>query len=47
MMADEFGEDPSFYVWPEGHEDGTPFPEDFYDRLSKGLSSVGLSWEPV
>lgn len=43
----EFGECPSFYIWPEGHEEGEPFPEDFYDRLTKALKSEGLQWEGV
>ena len=44
-MANEFGEDPAFYIWPTEHEDGTPFPEDFYDRLWRALKSEGLEWE--
>jgi len=46
-MANEFGEDPSIYVWPTDHEDGTPFPEDFYERLSKALRDNGFEWEHV
>lgn len=46
-MADEFGEDPSIYVWPTDHEDGTPFPGDFWRRVTTGLKSVGIEWEPV
>lgn len=46
-MSNEFGEDPSFYVFPVDHEDGTAYPEDFYERLTKGLASVGLDWESV
>jgi hypothetical protein len=44
---DEFGEFHSIYVWPAGHEDGTAFPEDFYDKLTKALNSVGIEWEIV
>jgi hypothetical protein len=46
-MSDEFGEDPSIYVWPEAHLDGEPFGEDFWQRVTKGLGSVGIEWEPV
>lgn len=46
-MANEFGEDPSIYVWPADHEDGTPFPEDFWERVTEGLKSVGIEWETV
>ena len=44
---DEFGESRSIYVWPEGHEDGDPFPEDFWKRVDEGLKSVGIEWETV
>ena len=44
-MANEFGEDPSYYIWPSEHEDGTPFPEDFHQRLTRALKSEGLEWE--
>ncbi len=44
---DEFGETPSFYIWPKGHEEGEAFPEDFQERLTKALESVGLEWERV
>lgn len=43
----EFGETPAFYIWPIEHEDGTPFPDDFYDLLRDGLRSVGLDYEGV
>jgi hypothetical protein len=46
-MSNEFGEDPSIYVWPAGHEDETPYPDDFWQRVTKGLRSVGIEWEPV
>jgi len=46
-MADEFGEDPSFYIWPTDHEDGTPFPDDFHARLYKVLRAGGFGCEPV
>jgi hypothetical protein len=46
-MSDEFGQDPQIYVWPKDHEDGTAFPTDFWDRVSEGLNSVGIEWEPV
>ena len=44
---DEFGESPSIYVWPEGHEEGESFGDDFYERVSRGLKSVGIEWERV
>ena len=46
-MANEFGEDPTIYVWPCCHEDGEPFPEDFWQLVSTGLKSVGIEWEPT
>lgn len=44
-MANEFGEDPAIYVWPSDHVDGEPFPDDFYEKVTKGLRSVGIDWE--
>jgi len=44
---DEFGETPTFYIWPEGHEEGQPFPEDFLDRVRKALTEAGLDFESV
>lgn len=41
----EFGETPSIYVWPAGHEEGEAFPSDFWERVTKGLESVGIRWE--
>lgn len=46
-MADEYGEDPAFYIWPLEHEDGEPFPEDFYERLKRALASENLGYESV
>lgn len=43
----EFGEDPSIYVWPKGHEEGTAFPEDFYSKLAEALRSFDIEWERV
>jgi hypothetical protein len=43
----EFGETPSIYVWPKDHEDGTAYPDDFWERVTKGLESVGIGWETV
>jgi hypothetical protein len=43
----EFGEFPSIYVSPKDHEEGTAFPEDFNDRLSKALTDAGIDWEWV
>lgn len=44
---DEFGETPSIYVWPKGHDEGAPFPEDFWERVSRALRSADLEWETV
>lgn len=41
----EFGETPVFYIWPQGHEEGEPFPEDFYDRVYSALRAAGLDAE--
>ena len=46
-MADEFGEDPQFYIWPTDHEDGTPFPDDFYSAVSRALRAAGFECETV
>jgi hypothetical protein len=43
----EFGETPSVYLWPKDHEEGGSYPEDFWDRVSEGLKSVGIEWETV
>jgi hypothetical protein len=42
---DEFDEFHSIYVSPKDHEEGTPFPADFYDRLNAALKVVGIEWE--
>ncbi|AXH44428.1 hypothetical protein PP353_gp52 [Arthrobacter phage Kumotta] len=44
---DEFGETPSIYVWPAGHEEGEPFPDDFWGRVRDGLKAVGIECETV
>lgn len=44
---DEFGESPSIYVWPEGHEEGESFGDDFWGRLAKALTAAGIEWEMV
>lgn len=43
----EFGETPSIYVWPENHEEGESYGEDFWTRVETGLRSVGIEWETV
>ena len=43
----EFGETPSIYVWPDGHEEGQPFPEDFWQKVTEGLRSAGIEWETI
>lgn len=42
---DEFGETPTIYVWPVDHDEGQPFPDDFWERLSAALSDAGIAWE--
>jgi hypothetical protein len=42
---DEFGETPTIYVWPKDHEEGQPFPEDFWDRLDAALKAAGIEYE--
>lgn len=44
---DEFGETPSIYVWPTGHEEGESFGDDFWQRLGKALNDAGFEWEAV
>ena len=44
---DEYGESPSIYVWPKGHEEGDAFPADFWRRVTKALESAGIEWEVV
>lgn len=44
---DEYGETQTIYVWPKDHEYGTPYPEDFYDRLRRALESEEIEWETV
>ena len=43
----EFGETPSIYVWPKDHQEGDSFPEDFWERVTRGLRSVGIEWGTV
>ncbi|WP_181034072.1 hypothetical protein [Arthrobacter sp. GMC3] len=43
----EFGETPSIYVWPKDHEEGEPYPSDFYERLSRALAAEGIAWENI
>jgi hypothetical protein len=42
---DEFGETPTFYIWPLGHEPGEPFPSDFYTRVLEALRAAGFDAE--
>jgi len=43
----EFGETPSVYLWPKGHEEGSAYPREFWDLVERGLKSVGIEWESV
>jgi hypothetical protein len=42
---DEFGETPTFYIWPKDHVEGEPFPDDFYKRVAEALHIFGLEGE--
>lgn len=44
---DEFGETPRFYIWPKGHVDGNPFPDDFHAKVHEALAAFGLEAEPL
>lgn len=44
---DEFGETPAYYIWPKGHDEGQPFPPDFYERISNALDAIGMDFERV
>jgi len=44
---DEFGETPTFYIWPQNHEEGQPMPDDFYDKVRDALDAAGLDFERV
>jgi hypothetical protein len=44
---DEWGETPTYYIWPTDHEDGDPMPEDFQERLFKALNDAGFECERV
>lgn len=46
-MTDEWGEDIAFYIWPTDHEDGDPYPDDFYARVNKVLCDGGFECETV
>lgn len=42
---DGYGETPSFYIWPKGHEEGEPFPDDFFIRVRDALDAAGFESE--
>jgi hypothetical protein len=42
---DEFGEERKFYVWPTDHEDGEPYPDDFYEKVTEALRVAGFDSE--
>jgi hypothetical protein len=42
---DEYGETPTFYIWPAGHEEGNPFPEDFFAQVYAALRAAGFDAE--
>lgn len=44
-MSDEFGEERSFWIWPADHEDGEPYPEDFYQKVAEALRAGGFECE--
>lgn len=41
----EFGETPTIFVWPIGHVEGQPYPENFSNQLALALSEFGIEWE--
>ena len=41
----EFGETPSIFVWPKGHEEGQPYPEGWHERLREALATADIEWE--
>jgi len=44
---DEYGETPTYYIWPEDHEEGNPIPAEFFDKLRDVLSAAGIAFEAV
>lgn len=44
---DEYGETPTYYLWPKGHEEGEAIPEEWYTRLHAILNNAGIEWEAV
>lgn len=42
---DEYGETPTFFIWPQDHEPGDPLPEDFNSRVYAALSAAGFASE--
>lgn len=44
---DEFGETPTYYIWPTDHTDGDPLPEDFHARVRETLRAAGFDCETV
>lgn len=47
MTTDQWGETPSFYIWPKDHEEGSPYPDDFHADLRKVLRAAGFDCESV
>ena len=45
QYMDEFGETEKIYVWPEGHEEGTAYPDDFREKLAAAFKAAGIAWE--
>lgn len=41
----EFGETPSLFVWPIGHEPGKEFPENWRKLIEDALRGAGFDWE--
>lgn len=44
---DEFGETPTYYLWPKGHEEGDPILDEWYEKLHKALDAAGIDYESV
>jgi len=45
--VNEFGETPSIYIWPADHEEGEPYPDDFWERVRRALATEGIEYETV
>lgn len=44
---DEYGEYPTYYLWPVGHEEGAHIPDEWYEKLHAALDAAGIDYEAV